>query len=71
MITVIKSGTIGWSVHVAHLEEKRKNMVGNLKERDHLEHITINGIKVDLKEIGWGGSDWPRIGPGDRQFLKW
>jgi len=52
-------------------EEKYKFLVGNLKERDHLEHITINGIKVDLKKIGCEGSDWPRTGTGDRQFLKW
>ena len=25
MIMAIKSGTIGWSVHVARIEEKRKN----------------------------------------------
>jgi hypothetical protein len=30
-------------------EEKCRFLVGNLKERDHLEHITVNGIKVDLK----------------------
>jgi hypothetical protein len=41
-------------------EEKYRFLVGNLKERDHLEHITINGVKVDLKEIGWEGTDWPR-----------
>jgi len=52
-------------------EEKYGFLAGNLKERDHLEHITINDIKVDLKEIGWEGIDWPRTGTGDRQFLKW
>jgi hypothetical protein len=44
-------------------EEKYWFLVGNLKERDHLEHITVNGIKVDLKEIGWRAL----IGPGQGQ----
>jgi hypothetical protein len=52
-------------------EEKYGFLVNNLKERDHLEHITVNGIKVDLKEIGWEGTDWPRTGTDDRQFLTW
>lgn len=52
-------------------EEKYRFLVGNLKERDHLEHITINGIEVDLKEIGWEGTDKSRTGTGNRQFLTW
>jgi hypothetical protein len=25
-----------------------------LKERDHLEEQGVNGIRMDLREIGWG-----------------
>jgi hypothetical protein len=30
------------------------------KERDHWEDLDICGriIKIDLREIGWGGMDW-------------
>jgi hypothetical protein len=52
-------------------EEKYGYLVGNLKERDHLERIIVNCIKVDLTEIGWEGTDWPRTGTGDRQFVTW
>jgi hypothetical protein len=47
-------------------EEKYGFLVGNLKERDHLEHITVSGIKADLKEMGWEGTDWRTTGTGDR-----
>jgi hypothetical protein len=30
------------------------------KERDHYEnqHRWVDNIKMDLREIGWGGMDW-------------
>jgi len=32
---------------------------GNLRERDHLEAPQVDGkVKVDLQEVGWGGTDW-------------
>jgi hypothetical protein len=35
---------------------------GNLKERDHLEHLGTGGrvgnVEIDLKEIEWVGVDW-------------
>jgi hypothetical protein len=30
----------------------------SLKERDHLEDQDVDGIRIDLKETGWGGVDW-------------
>jgi alpha-glucosidase (family GH31 glycosyl hydrolase) len=30
----------------------------SLKEKDHLEDQGIDGIKLDLREIGWGGVEW-------------
>jgi hypothetical protein len=35
-------------------------MVGNLKERDHLEDLGLDGrmlLKMDLQEVGWRGMD--------------
>jgi len=34
---------------------------GNLRERDHLEDLGVEGsiiIKMDLQEVGCGGMDW-------------
>ena len=33
---------------------------GNMRERDHLEHLGVreDNIKMDLLEVGWGGIDW-------------
>jgi alpha-glucosidase (family GH31 glycosyl hydrolase) len=28
------------------------------KEKDHLEDQGVDGIKMDLGEIGWGGGVW-------------
>jgi hypothetical protein len=62
-----------WAVNLARIKKKRNNtgVCRKPEKRDYLEYITINGIKVDLKEIGWEGTDWPRTGTGDRQFLTW
>jgi hypothetical protein len=35
------------------------------KEKDHLKDQVVDGIKMDLREIGWGvwsGFTWLRIG---------
>jgi hypothetical protein len=36
------------------------------KERDHSEEQDVDGIRMDLREIGWGwiGFDWLKIGIG-------
>jgi hypothetical protein len=33
----------------------------SLKERDHLEDRGIDGIRMDLREIVWGGVDWIQL----------
>jgi hypothetical protein len=29
-----------------------------MKERDHLEELCIDNIKLDIQEVGWVGKDW-------------
>jgi hypothetical protein len=31
------------------------------KERDHLEDQGVDGIRMDLREIGWGSVDWIQL----------
>jgi hypothetical protein len=31
-------------------------------EKDHLKDRGVDGIKVDLRKIGWGGGGWSRFG---------
>jgi alpha-glucosidase (family GH31 glycosyl hydrolase) len=31
------------------------------KERDHLKDLGVDGIKLDLGEIGWGGVEWIQL----------
>jgi hypothetical protein len=33
----------------------------HLKERDHLEDLGTNSVKMDLREIGWKGADWSHL----------
>jgi hypothetical protein len=40
--------------HVARMEEKRgvySVLVGNLRERDHLEYPGVDNIKMELREV--------------------
>jgi hypothetical protein len=36
-------------------------LLGDLKERDHLEDLSVERgiiVKMDLEEIGWKGKEW-------------
>jgi hypothetical protein len=33
-------------------------LVGKPEGKDHLEDQDVDGVKMDLREIGWGGVEW-------------
>jgi hypothetical protein len=64
IIKIIKSRRMRWAGHVARMGEKRSAyeiLVGKLEGKRPLgrpRHRWENNIKMDLREIGWGGMDW-------------
>jgi hypothetical protein len=73
IIRQIKSRRMRWAGHVARMGEGRKMykvLVGKPKGKRPLERPRCrweDGIKMDLRETGWGvwsGSAWLRIGTG-------
>jgi hypothetical protein len=73
IIRQIKSRRLRWVGHVAHMGEERnvyKSLIGNQKERGHLEDQGIDGRMGSewiLGRLAGGvqiGSRWLRIGTG-------
>jgi hypothetical protein len=64
IIRQIKSRRMRWAGHVARMGEGRnvyKVLVGNPARKRPLERPRRrweDGIKMDLREIGWGGVKW-------------
>jgi hypothetical protein len=64
IIRQIKSRRMRWVGHVAHMGEGRnvyRVLVGKPEGKSPLErprHRWEDGIKIDLREIGWGGVEW-------------
>jgi hypothetical protein len=64
IIRQIKSRRMRWVGHVAHMVEERnvyRVMVGKLEGNRPLgrpRHISEDGIRMDLREIGWGSVEW-------------
>jgi hypothetical protein len=63
-ISQIKSRRMTWAGYVAHMGEGRnvyRVLVGKPKGKRPLErprHRWEDGIKLDLKEMGWEGVEW-------------
>jgi hypothetical protein len=64
VIRIIKSRRMRWAGHVACMREKRnayRILVGKLEGKRPIGRPRCrweNNIKMDLREIGWGGMDW-------------
>jgi hypothetical protein len=64
IIRQFKSRRLRWAGHVARMAEGRnvyRVLVGKPEEKRPLErprHRWEDGIKIDLREIGWGGVEW-------------
>jgi hypothetical protein len=64
IIRQIRSRRMRWAGHVARMGEGRNvygGLVGKLEGKRSLErprHRCEDGMKIDLKEIGWRGVDW-------------
>jgi hypothetical protein len=69
-IRQIKSRRMRWAGHVAHMGERRnvyRVLMGRPKGKRPIERPRRrweDGIKMDLREIGWGwsGFSWLRLG---------
>jgi hypothetical protein len=61
---MIKSRRMRWAGHVARIGEKRnayRILVGNPEGKRPLRRPRrwpVDNIKMDLREMGWGGMDW-------------
>jgi transcription termination factor 2 len=64
VIRVIKSRRMRWAGHVARMGEERgayRILVGRPGERRPLgrpRRRSEDNIKMDLREVGWGGMNW-------------
>jgi hypothetical protein len=71
---MIKSKRMRWAGHIARMGKKRhayKILVGNPEGKRPLERPRRrweDNIKIDLKEIGWGGMDWNDVGQDRDQW---
>jgi len=72
ILRVIRSIRMRRAGHVARMGERRviyRVWWGNLRERDHLEDLSVDGRILRYKfgkwDVGaWTGSSWLRIGAG-------
>jgi hypothetical protein len=67
IIRQIKSRRMRWAGHVARVGEERKMYkvsVGNSEGKrpvGRLRRRWEDGIRVDLRKIGWGGGEWIQL----------
>jgi hypothetical protein len=75
IVWVIKSSRMRWAGHVAHMGERRgvyRVLVGKYDGKRPLgrpRHRWEDNIKMDLKEVGFGGMDWIEL-PQDRDSWR-
>jgi len=75
IVWMIKLSRMRWAGHVAHMGERRgmyRVLVGKSDGKRPLgrpRHRWEDNIKMDLKEVGFGGMDWTEL-PQDRDSWK-
>jgi hypothetical protein len=61
---MFKSRRMRWAEHIAHMDETRnacRILVGKPEGKGPLGKLRsrwVDTIKIDLRELGWGGMDW-------------
>jgi hypothetical protein len=61
---MIMSRRVKWAEHIARMGDKKntyKILVGKPEGKSPLgrpRRRWVNGVNIDLREIGWGGMDW-------------
>jgi hypothetical protein len=76
---MIKSWGIRWAGHVACLHGREmknayKILVGKSKGSNQLEDLSVNeknGIRMNLREIGWEGVDWMHLAIKGGKFSEY
>jgi hypothetical protein len=75
VIRQIKSRRMRWALHVARMREERnvyKVLVGKpegVRPLGRPRHRWVDGIRIDLREIGWGRVEWIQLAQ-DRDRLR-
>jgi hypothetical protein len=69
IIRRIKSRRMKWVGHVAHMGQDRKvyKVLGNSEGKSPLGRLWCrrkDGLRMDLREIGWGGVEWIHLAQG-------
>jgi hypothetical protein len=74
IVRQIKSRRMRWAGHVARMGDRRKLyrvLVGKPEGKRPLDRPRRrweDGIKMDLREIGWGGLEWIQLAQGRDQW---
>jgi len=58
---MIKSRRMRWAGHVARMSEERgciESCWGNRREGDYWGDLGVDGVRMDLQEVGCGYMDW-------------
>jgi hypothetical protein len=61
IIRQVKSGRMRWAGHVACMREERKVYKVLLGKLEGKKRRWEEGIRMDLRDNGWGGEDWIRL----------
>jgi hypothetical protein len=67
IISMMKSRRMRWAGHVERMGKKRnafRILVGKPEGKRPLGRLRrwcVNNIKMDLRELGWGGMDWTNL----------